>query len=52
MHFLGNRAYFSLYGISSSLPCARQLCKVYSANLGTVSSTMVICWHAKMPHAA
>ena len=37
IYFPGNRAAYSLYGISSSFPCTRQLCTVYSASFGTVT---------------
>jgi prepilin-type N-terminal cleavage/methylation domain-containing protein len=33
----GNRANYSLYGLSSSFPCTRQLCTVFSESLGTVT---------------
>ena len=37
IYFPGNRAAYTLYGISSSFPCTRQLCTVYSASFGTVT---------------
>ena len=37
IYFPGNRTDYSLYGLSSSFPCTRQLCTVSSASLGTVT---------------
>ena len=36
IYFPGNRSDYSLYGVSSSFPCTRQLCTVYGSTLGTV----------------
>ena len=35
-YFPGNRADYTLYGVSSSFPCTRQFCTVYGSTFGTV----------------
>jgi len=37
IYFPGNRSDYSLYGVSSSFPCTRQLCTVYGSTFGTVT---------------